>query len=149
MPTSRSRNCGFGDDEDLMTNGAEISNVSRRAQVWVGANYRIRLRIWRGREERGRHENLDGRRQACQASEEPMHDARIPAFSGVSCSPVKRTTKANSQPPSNQTSASTFTIPLSEFGPRALKRCPFPQPSDCCHRNYASGKPITGLFHPA
>jgi hypothetical protein len=36
---------------------------------WVGANYRIRLRIWRGREERGRNENLHGRRQACQASE--------------------------------------------------------------------------------
>jgi hypothetical protein len=48
---------------------------------WVGANYRIRLRIWRGREERGRNENLHGRRQACQASEkEPMHDARTPAF---------------------------------------------------------------------
>ena len=47
--------------------------ATRWAQGWVGANYRIRLRIWRGREERGRNENLHGGKPA--KPEEPMHDA--------------------------------------------------------------------------
>jgi hypothetical protein len=73
-----------GMGEDLMTNAAEIPG-EQMGKGWVGANYRIRLRIWRGREERGRNENLHGRRQACQASEEPMHDA---ALGNGRCAPL-------------------------------------------------------------
>lgn len=72
------------DGEGLMTNGAEILG-EQMGIGWVGANYRIRLRIWRGREGRGRNENLHGRRQACQASEEPMHDA---ALGNGRCAPL-------------------------------------------------------------
>ena len=63
MPTGRSRNRGFGDDEDLMTNGAEISNVSKASAGWVGANYRIRPRIWE-REGRTRQTRKLGREEA-------------------------------------------------------------------------------------
>lgn len=82
--TGRSEKSVAGMARGLMTNGAEILG-EQMGIGWVGANYRIRLRIWRGREGRGRNENLHGRRQACQASEEPMHDA---ALGNGRCAPL-------------------------------------------------------------
>jgi hypothetical protein len=115
------KNRGFWDDEDLMTNGAEIFQVSRRPdgqRLGRGQITGFACEFGEGGKNAADTKNLHGRRQACQASEEPMHDAALgngsrtpPCFR----SELQHSQASNKEPTapasSNQTSAPTFTIP--------------------------------------
>jgi hypothetical protein len=118
-----------------MTNGAEILG-EQMGIGWVGANYRIRLRIWRG-EGRTRQQRKLAREEASLPSVRKSR-CMTPRWGTPTVHPCFRSElqpsqaskrQPTAQPSSNQNVGLDFHNPLSETSTPALNRIPFSPPS--------------------